>query len=108
VQIHKIPNRAKKIPLEFCHCYVCPNQGIIDFRGENMDTHGRLNFLNSQLGFFPQYIECAWKTLPQNLRKIALTALILLGRAFLIFTFYPPHLQPFQDPITGAYRIINQ
>jgi hypothetical protein len=49
-----------------------------------------------------------WKTLPPNLNKIALTALILLGLAFVLFTFYPPHIGPFQDPITDAYGIPSQ
>ena len=45
------------------------------------------------------------KTLPYNLDMISLVALILLGLAFVLFTFYPPQLGLFQDPITGGYGI---
>jgi len=47
------------------------------------------------------------KQLPDKLEKIALVALLLLGVAFIIFTFYPPHLPIFQDPISGDYGIVN-
>ena len=43
------------------------------------------------------------KTLPYNLDVVSLVALILLGLAFVLFTFYPPQLTMFQDPITGEY-----
>ena len=47
------------------------------------------------------------KTLPYNLDMASLFALILLGLAFVIFTFYPPQFALFQDPITGGYGIIS-
>lgn len=48
------------------------------------------------------------KTLPYNfLDLVSLIALILLGLAFVLFTFYPPQLPMFQDPITGEYGIVN-
>jgi len=46
-------------------------------------------------------------TLPYDLDRFSLIALILLGVAFVLFTFYPPHLPMFQDPITGEYGIIS-
>jgi hypothetical protein len=36
---------------------------------------------------------------------ISIVALILLASLFIIFTFYPPKLQIFQDPIRGGYGI---
>ncbi len=48
------------------------------------------------------------KTLPYNLDRISLIALILLGLAFVLFTFYPPQLPMFQDPITGEYGIFSR
>jgi len=45
------------------------------------------------------------KTLPCNLDRFSLIALLLLGFAFVLFTFYPPQLVMFQDPITGEYGI---
>jgi hypothetical protein len=47
------------------------------------------------------------KKLPYDLRKVSLIALILLGVAFVLFTFYPPQFAMFQDPITGDYGIIS-
>jgi hypothetical protein len=38
---------------------------------------------------------------------VSLIALILLGVAFVLFTFYPPQLAMFQDPITGEYGIVS-
>ncbi|MEM2122007.1 MAG: DUF6512 family protein [Candidatus Bathyarchaeia archaeon] len=37
--------------------------------------------------------------------QISVAALILLALLFSIFTFYPPHLSIFQDPIGGNYGI---
>jgi hypothetical protein len=36
---------------------------------------------------------------------VSLVALVLLGLAFVLFTFYPPQLGVFQDPITRGYGI---
>jgi hypothetical protein len=47
------------------------------------------------------------KTLPYNLDRVSLIALILLSLAFVLFTFYPPQLPMFQDPITGEYGIVS-
>ena len=47
------------------------------------------------------------KTLSYNLDRVSLIALLLLGLAFVLFTFYPPRLAMFQDPITGEYGIIS-
>jgi len=47
------------------------------------------------------------KTLPYNLDRFSLIALLLLGFAFVLFTFYPPQLVMFQDPITGEYGIVS-
>lgn len=38
--------------------------------------------------------------------RLSLAILILLPVAFMVFTFYPPYLFLFQDPITGGYGII--
>jgi hypothetical protein len=47
------------------------------------------------------------KTLQYNLDMVSLIALILLGFAFVLFTFYPPQFPMFQDPITGEYGIAS-
>ena len=47
------------------------------------------------------------KTLPYNLDRVSVIALLLLSLAFVFFTFYPPRLAMFQDPITGEYGIVS-
>ena len=43
--------------------------------------------------------------LPERLERIALVVLIVLGVAFLVFTFYPPELFVFRDGLTGEYGV---
>jgi hypothetical protein len=45
------------------------------------------------------------KKLSENLDRISLVLLVMLGIAFVLFTFYPPQLPVFRDPITGKYGI---
>jgi uncharacterized protein with PQ loop repeat len=45
------------------------------------------------------------KQFSKNTDKIALVMLIVLGIAFIVFTFYQPHLPLFQDPASGGYGI---
>ena len=41
----------------------------------------------------------------RNTDKVALIILIALGIAFIVFTFYPPELPIFRDPISRGYGI---
>jgi hypothetical protein len=59
------------------------------------------------IGQLASYKLLTYKQLTQNLQKIALAALVILGLAFVLFTFYPPQLPIFQDPISGEYGIVN-
>jgi len=43
--------------------------------------------------------------LPAWLNKFGLALLIALAVAFVVFTFFPPHLPIFRDSVTGAYGI---
>ena len=45
------------------------------------------------------------KKLSESFNRISLILLVLLGIAFVLFTFYPPQLLVFRDPITGKYGI---
>ncbi len=45
--------------------------------------------------------------LPEKLNRFALIALVVLGILFVLFTFYPPHLHLFKDPVTGGYGIVG-
>ncbi|MBU7018072.1 MAG: hypothetical protein HXS44_11235 [Theionarchaea archaeon] len=38
---------------------------------------------------------------------VCLVAVILLIVAFVVFTFYPPHVFLFEDPLTGGYGILS-
>ncbi len=59
------------------------------------------------VGQLVSYKLLTYKRLPHILNEISLVALVLLGVAFVLFTFYPPHLPLFRDPVTGEYGIIN-
>jgi len=45
------------------------------------------------------------RKMPNLLKKVSLIALIVLSAMFLIFTFYPPKLPLFVDPISGKYGL---
>lgn len=42
---------------------------------------------------------------PKATEIVAIAAIILLATIFIVFTFYPPQLPIFQDPLTGYYGI---
>ncbi|MFB3890299.1 MAG: DUF6512 family protein [Candidatus Bathyarchaeia archaeon] len=47
----------------------------------------------------------AARELPKALNAVALAVVVLLAVTFAVFTFYPPHLPIFLDPVTGKYGI---
>ena len=59
------------------------------------------------IGELASYKLLTYRRLQQILNKISLVALVLLGVAFVFFTFYPPQLPLFRDPVTGEYGITN-
>jgi hypothetical protein len=59
------------------------------------------------VGQFVSYKMLTFKQLSKNFRMISIVSLIILGLAFVVFTFYPPHIPLFQDPVTGEYGIIK-
>ena len=59
------------------------------------------------VGQFVSYKMLTFKQLSKNLRLISIVSLIILGLAFVVFTFYPPQLSLFQDLNTGDYGIIK-
>lgn len=76
--------------------------------GESVFTIDILTFIIAVIiGQFSSYRLLTHKQLPSNLEKLSLVALVILGLTFVIFTFYPPQLPIFQDPISGEYGIIN-
>ncbi len=59
------------------------------------------------VGQLASYRLLTYRELSEKLYKISLVALIVLGVSFVLFTFYPPHLSIFRDPVTGEYGIAN-
>jgi hypothetical protein len=59
------------------------------------------------VGQLVSYKLLTFKKLSKNLRLISIIALIILGLAFVVFTFYPPQIPLFQDPVSGEYGIIR-
>ena len=59
------------------------------------------------VGQLASYRLLTYRRLSENFNRISLVALVLLGVAFMVFTFYPPHLDVFRDPVTGDYGITN-
>lgn len=76
--------------------------------GESIFVIDILSFILAVvIGQLLSYRLLTYKPLSDKLEKIALIALFILGVAFIVFTFYPPHLPIFQDSISGEYGIIN-
>lgn len=76
--------------------------------GESVLVADILTFVVAVIvGQLVSYKLLTYRRLPHILNKIALVALVLLGVAFVLFTFYPPHFDLFRDPVTGEYGIIN-
>ena len=65
-------------------------------------------FIAVIIGQILSYLTLIHKKLSKNLELISITLLIIMAIIFIVFTFYPPNLPPFQDPISGGYGIINQ
>jgi hypothetical protein len=57
------------------------------------------------LAQFLSYKLLTYKQQPKNIELASLIALVALGALFVVFTFYPPRLPPFQDAISGEYGI---
>ena len=65
-------------------------------------------FISVIIGQTLSYMILTHKQLSKNLEWLSIALLILLAILFVVFTFYPPNLPPFQDPISGDYGRINQ
>jgi hypothetical protein len=78
------------------------------FTGESIFIIDILSFVVAVIiGQYLSYRLLIHKQLSPNIEKVALVALLLLAVAFIVFTFYPPHLEPFHDPISGEYGIVE-
>lgn len=59
------------------------------------------------IGQLASYKLLTYKNLAQYLNIVALVSLVLLGLAFVLFTFYPPQLPIFMDSRNGKYGILD-
>ena len=57
------------------------------------------------VGQLLSYKLLTFRKLSEGFSRISLVLLVLLGIAFVLFTFYPPQLIVFRDPVTGEYGI---
>ena len=57
------------------------------------------------LGQLASYRILTRERLSPRIHRAALGGLISLGVIYAVFTFYPPHLPIFMDPVTGSYGI---
>ena len=78
------------------------------FTGESLFVIDILTFIVAVIiGQLASYKLLTYKQLPSYLENFSLIALFILGLAFALFTFYPPQLPIFRDPISGDYGIVN-
>ncbi len=57
------------------------------------------------IGQLSSYKLLTYKKLSEGFNRLSLVLLVLLGIAFILFTFFPPQLVIFRDPVTGRYGI---
>lgn len=59
------------------------------------------------LGQLASYRMLTSHVLPEWSNVVGLALVVFLAIAFVVFTFYPPHLPIFMDPVTGGYGILK-
>jgi hypothetical protein len=60
--------------------------------------------------FIAQYLSykiMIGREIPKNINLIGVVVMGLIAAAFIFFTFYPPHLPIFRDPLTGQYGLVS-
>jgi hypothetical protein len=76
------------------------------FTGESIFAVDIATFVMAVIvGQLVSYQLYKYRKLPNLMDRIAITAMILLAAVFIVFTFYPPHLPIFQDPVTSQYGV---
>jgi hypothetical protein len=75
------------------------------FSEENLVLDILIFILAVAIGQLTSYKLMSWKEKSKIYTKTSIIALILLASLFIIFTFYPPQLPIFQDPISRGYGI---
>lgn len=62
-------------------------------------------FLSAAIGYFVEY-RLFHREVSLRYPWLAFALLLVMETFFVIFTFYPPRLPLFQDPVTGLYGIV--
>jgi len=75
------------------------------FLEENLGLDILIFVIAVVVGQFASFKLLTWKEVPKIYSKFSVIALAFLAVIFIIFTFYPPQLPMFQDPISGRYGI---
>ncbi len=57
------------------------------------------------IGQMTGYCLLSHQKLPEHFRVLAIVALVISILVFSLFTFFPPHLPVFRDPLSGAYGV---
>ena len=63
-------------------------------------------FLSAAVGFYLEFRLFDNKKTPIRSSAFPLTVFVALSVAFVVCTFFPPHIPLFQDPVTGGFGII--
>jgi len=76
------------------------------FTGESIFAIDIASFIVAVIiGQIFSYKLLSYKALPEITETASIVAVILLATIFALFTFSPPQLPLFQDPITGHYGV---
>ncbi|MCW4016690.1 MAG: DUF6512 family protein [Candidatus Bathyarchaeota archaeon] len=82
--------------------------GYTSITGESIFAIDILSFIIAVIiGQVLSYKILTYKQLPKRTEWLSLIALAVLAVLFVVFTFYPPHIELFQDSVTGEYGIIE-
>ena len=74
--------------------------------GENLFMDILIFIIAVIVGQLSSYKLLMYKKLSKNFGRISLIALIILLLMFVIFTYYPPEIGIFRDPVSGGYGIV--
>ncbi|MBU7024846.1 MAG: hypothetical protein HXS40_11845 [Theionarchaea archaeon] len=59
------------------------------------------------IGQIASYRLLIYRELSTSWMWVGIAALVVLAVMFMVFTFYPPHIGLFRDPVTGGYGIVT-
>ncbi len=60
-------------------------------------------FVSAAIGFWVEYRKFRSPSCERCPQRVALAVLCVIALLFAVFTFYPPHIGLFRDPLTGGF-----